>query len=219
MWNVGLKGARQPRMKAVARALLKSVSVGRGKSEGFTLIEMMVVVAIIGVLATLAVVGYRKLTQSSHVSEATNMVQNIRVAQEGYHSETQMYANITNGFPSGSGATGSGILYPATPQYQILTGWGATCTWCLTDWSVLPLHVDGPVLFGYATLSAGIAGTNAKLPASLAVNGTAMAVAPPTVSDWYAVAAEADLDGIPSTVTNVFAFSWTNQMFVSNEGQ
>ncbi len=76
----------------MARALQKTGSVTSRGSRGFTLVELMIVVAIVGILATLAVVGYRKLIQSSHVSEATGMVQNIRVAQEGYHSETQQYA-------------------------------------------------------------------------------------------------------------------------------
>jgi len=206
----------------MVRPLHHELSVGRAKSQGFTLVEMMVVVAIVGILATLAVVGYRKLVQSSHVSEATNMVQNIRVAQEGYHSETQQYANISAGFPSGSAPNTNGIFYPLSiPKYQVLTGWGATCSSSVCpnglDWSVLPVHVDGPVLFGYATVAGGIGTTWGY--GNLTVNGTSMGVTTPAVSDWYAVAAEGDLDGNTANVTDVFAFSWTNQMFVSNEGQ
>jgi type IV pilus assembly protein PilA len=182
---------------------------------------MMIVVTIISILATLAVVGYRKIVQSSHVSEATNMVQNIRVAQEGYHSETQQYANISLSFPTGNGATTSGIFYPAaTPQYGIETGWGATCNTsiCGTDWSVLPLHVDGPVFFGYATI-ANAAGVTTGFKSALYVNGSPFTVSQPNVVDWYEIAAEADLDGVTSTVTDVFGFSWSNQIVVSNEGQ
>jgi len=74
--------------------------VATRQNRGFTLVEMMIVVVIIGVLATLAVLGYRQIIQASHVSEATNMVQNIRVAQEAYHSETQQYASVSASIPT-----------------------------------------------------------------------------------------------------------------------
>jgi type IV pilus assembly protein PilA len=176
---------------------------------------MMIVVTIISILATLAVVGFRKITQSSHVSEATNMVQNIRVAQEGYHSETQQYANITSGsFPTG--ASPSSNFYPNKSVYGVVTGWGAACSVCNTgiDWSVLPLHVDTPVLFGYATVA-----NPGTFPTSISVNGASVTLTQPPLTDWYAIVAEADLDGNAATVTDVFGFSWSNQIFVSNEGQ
>ncbi|HTB75500.1 MAG TPA: pilus assembly protein PilA, partial [Polyangiaceae bacterium] len=103
----------------------------------------MIVVAIVGILATLAVIGYRKLVQSAHVSEATGMVENIRVAQEAYHSETQQYANVSADLAS---------YYPAAPMYQTVTVWGGPCGNCPgVQWAALPVHVDGPVMFGYAT--------------------------------------------------------------------
>jgi type IV pilus assembly protein PilA len=194
----------------MARALQKTPIVTRRGSRGFTLIELMIVVAIVGVLAALAVAGYRKLVQSSHVSEATGMVQNIRVAQEGYHSETQQYANVS---------TAINAYYPNAPVYQQVTAWGAPCTTCGggVAWSALPVHVDGPVLFGYATV-AGLAG-NAPAPASVTVNGTALVFPAAPTTDWYIIAAEGDLDGDPTVNTHVYATSWTNQVFVDHEGQ
>ena len=205
----------------VAWPVLCPLNVGRGRSSGFTLVEMMVVVVIISILSTLAIVGFRKLRQSSHVSEATNMVQNIRVAQEGYHSETQQYANITAAFPTGNSVSHG--LYPAvsgTPVFDVMTAWGGACTsGCNAgiDWSVLPLHVDAPVLFGYATVAGG---PTILFPHGVYINSssTATTVTAPTATDWYGVAAEADLDGNPNTVTDVFSFSWSNQLFISNEG-
>jgi type IV pilus assembly protein PilA len=194
----------------MARALQESPVV-RARSRGFTLIELMIVVVIVGILATLAVVGYRKLIQASHVSEATGMVQSIRVAQEGYHSETQQYANVSSSLTA---------YYPlATPTYQIVTAWGGPCTNCGTvSWSALPVHVDGPVMFGYATV-AGLAG-NAP-PGGVTVNGTALVFPAAPTTDWYIIAADGDLDGNATEPNNthVYGTSWTNQIFVDHEGQ
>ncbi|HEV3194160.1 MAG TPA: prepilin-type N-terminal cleavage/methylation domain-containing protein [Polyangiaceae bacterium] len=202
----------------MAQALHKGRLVVKRHLRGFTLVEMMIVVVIVGVLATLAVVGYRKLVNSSHVSEATSMVQNIRLAQEAYHSETQQYANISKGFPTGSSASSS-MFYPADPKYGIQTAWGAACSSVCNsnmDWSMLPLHVDAPVLFGYATV-AGPANSNPTVT-TLTVNGNTVTLPKPSTTDWYLIGAEADLDGDPKTVTDVFGTSWTNQIWVSNEG-
>jgi type IV pilus assembly protein PilA len=187
--------------------------VATRQNRGFTLVEMMIVVVIIGVLATLAVLGYRQIIQASHVSEATNMVQNIRVAQEAYHSETQQYASVSASIPT----TLSGGWYPQNPQYGIVTGWGAACSGCggTVTWQVLPLHVDGPVLFGYAAIAnSGVA----TAPTSLSpYNGGSLTIQAPS-TDWYIIGAAADLDDNPSTWTSVYGVSWSNQIFVSNEG-
>jgi type IV pilus assembly protein PilA len=161
----------------------------------------------VGVLATLAVVGYRKLVQSSHVSEATNVVQSIRVAQEAYHAETQQYADISTTLSS---------WYPQpSPNGRLVTMWGGDCgAGCNQPWSALPVHVDGVVMFGYAT-KAGPANSNPPaLPA-----GMTMVLPATSPVDWYIVTANCDLDGDPTTNTQVLTTSWTNQVFTFNEGQ
>jgi type IV pilus assembly protein PilA len=197
--------------------------VAKHLTRGFTLVEMMIVVVIVGVLATLAVVGYRQIVQSSHVSEATSMVQNIRVAQEAFHSETQQYAPVSSCIPTKL----TGGWYPADPVYGVMTGWGAAfslSSGCNSvaayPWTVLPVHVDGPVLFGYASM-AGLAGVNPTsigVPNNITVNGASLTfpTAPPT--EWYVITAVADLDGNSNDFTQIWADSWTNQVFVSNEG-
>jgi len=177
------------------------------RTRGFTLIEMMIVVVIVGLLATLAVVGYRKMVETSHITEAQNMVQDIRVAQESYHSETQQYANISASITS---------YYPqAAPNGRTATGWGAACSGCTTDWSVLPLHVDGPVMFGYATI-AGAANTSPS-PASISYQGQTLSFPAPSLVDWFIVAAGCDLDANGTIGTHVYTTSWSNQVVVDQE--
>ena len=192
----------------MARALQKTHPVTSRRSRGFTLVELMIVVAIVGLLATLAVVGYRKLVQSSHVSEATGMVQNIRVAQEAYHSETQQYANVSANLAS---------FYPANPTYQTYNPWGGTCGNCpLVQWSALPVHADGPVTFGYATV-AGLAGAAIPVPPNI----PGLQFPASTAIDWYVVSAVGDLDGnaVEPNNTHVVGVSWSNQLYVDREGQ
>ena len=67
----------------------------RGKEflTGFTLIEMMVVVIIIGILASVAMPRYQKTVERSRISEALSILGSIRTAQYRYASEHNKFTN------------------------------------------------------------------------------------------------------------------------------
>ena len=64
----------------------------RRRKQGFSLVELAVVVIIIGVLAAFGVPRFRDSVERSKASEAFNYLSSVRSAQERYHSLKGTYA-------------------------------------------------------------------------------------------------------------------------------
>lgn len=62
--------------------------------KGFTLIELMIVVAIIGILAAIAIPNFIKFQCRSKQSEAKTNLKAMFVAQESYRAEYEKYAGL-----------------------------------------------------------------------------------------------------------------------------
>lgn len=68
----------------------------RGNSKGFTLIELMIVVAIIGILAAIAIPNFLKYQCKARQSEAKSNLGAIRVNEEAYYAEYDTYSAETS---------------------------------------------------------------------------------------------------------------------------
>ena len=59
--------------------------------KGFTLIELMIVVAIIGILAAIAIPQFASYRQRAQDSAAKSALKNLATAQENYYAEYNTY--------------------------------------------------------------------------------------------------------------------------------
>ena len=59
----------------------------RKSQAGFTLIELMIVVAIIGILAAIAIPAYQDYTIRSQVTEGATLADGVKVAMEDYYAQ------------------------------------------------------------------------------------------------------------------------------------
>ena len=59
--------------------------------RGFTLIELMIVVAIIGILAAIAIPQFSSYRQKAYNSAAVSDLKNMKTALESYYADNQHY--------------------------------------------------------------------------------------------------------------------------------
>ncbi len=79
--------------------------------QGFTLIELMIVVAIIGILAAIAIPAYTNYTQRAQVSEAFTSVDGIKTA-------IAEYAQSNGAFPPAAAVAAGGLAAPVTGKFS-----------------------------------------------------------------------------------------------------
>ncbi|MDR3388341.1 MAG: type IV pilin protein [Rudaea sp.] len=86
-------------------------------AKGFTLLELMIVIVVIGVLAALALFNYNKYGFRARRSDGQQFLMAIAAAEERYFTSFNVYtANITGASPAGlafNSATSPNLYYTA----------------------------------------------------------------------------------------------------------
>jgi len=113
------------------------------KQQGFTLIELMIVVAIIGILAAIAIPAYQDYTIRAQVSEGINLASGAKAAISEYFMDSgnlpgsngdaglEAAANITGNYASNVAVGGSGVVtvtYSGTEVNAQIAGQTLTLT-------------------------------------------------------------------------------------------
>jgi type IV pilus assembly protein PilE len=62
--------------------------------KGFTLVELLVVVAIVGILSAIAIPQYSEYVRRGKVSEATGALGELRLRAEKYYSDNRTYVGF-----------------------------------------------------------------------------------------------------------------------------
>ncbi len=123
----------------------------RKSTKGFTLIELMIVVSVIGILASLAIPGYERMLLRAKRAELPLNLDGIRLSEQSYHHEWGYYTAC--------------VLAPAQIPGRNRAPFPATFTTNL-DWNMLGWLPEGQIYGQYEVQTNGANGLTADLTAS-----------------------------------------------------
>lgn len=119
------------------------VSAGRAKSNGFTLIEVLVVIAIVGILATVAVPSFTRMIAEQRVrSAASDIMGDLVTARvEAIKQQRRVVMQRTGatwkeGWRIFVDGNADGVLSAGEPVIKTFNGYGASTS------TVLPISAD-----------------------------------------------------------------------------
>ncbi|MGZ4807624.1 MAG: type IV pilin protein [Ilumatobacteraceae bacterium] len=97
------------------------------QDKGFTLVELLIVIVILGILATVTVFAVTGITNKGKTSACQSDLKVIQTAEEAYNANTGSYTALQSDLVT------AGLMHAVSPNFNIATtGSGATATYTLT---------------------------------------------------------------------------------------
>lgn len=181
----------------------------RARARGFTLTELMIAVVIIGVMAALASVSFRRQVNMAKANEATGMIRAIAAAEERYRGETMQYLGPSSDYDD---------MYPITNPRGIKAHWDQPSHPDYANWRLLNVSAPGPVEFGYAV----VAGAPGAVPPTPTTTDTTYdwTLAGPIREPWYVIQATRDkLETGTSRKARFVAASFRTEIYSEGEDE
>jgi type IV pilus assembly protein PilE len=95
------------------------VATSDPRGRGFTLIELMIAVAIVGLLAAVAYPAYTAYVRRGKIAGALGELSTVRVRLEQYYQDNRDY---------GSTDSACGVAMPSATGFSFACSWGASST-------------------------------------------------------------------------------------------
>lgn len=132
----------------------------RSRSTGFTLIELMIVVAIVGILAAIAYPSYTEYVRRTHRAEIASLLSEQTQALERFYSRTGQYTDV----PAAGGNPAIPLTLSAGNAYYTITAERADRTFTLTATPVATSMMNGDKCGNFTITNTGKLGNSTNLP-------------------------------------------------------